>query len=141
MKALSTASLNVQGNPRALSYHTTLLITLPVPIESISSNMAQESSQDLHIRDNINSFNYNAVTNRNKIININTGISDEDNQIREWLSSLKPQQRHQDVRSDRLDGGGDWLLETNQLRKWSGGADGCAERVLFCSGGPGVGTT
>ena len=82
--------------------------------------------------DNINSFN---------TINVNTVISDEDNEIREWLSSLKPHQRHQDVRAERLDGVGDWLLETSEFRKWSKGEDGSSERVLFCSGGPGVGKT
>ena len=110
-------------------------ITPPVPSERISSNMAQKSSQNLSITDNINSFNYNHV------INVNTGTSDEDDQIREWLSPLKPQQRHQDVRTDRLDGVGNWLLETREFRKWSGGEAGCLEQVLFCSGGPGVGKT
>ena len=90
--------------------------------------------QNLSITDNINSFNYSNV------INVNTGISDEDNQIREWLSPLKPRQRHQDVRADRLDGVGDWFLETSEFRKWSNG-DGSLGRVLFCSGGPGVGKT
>ena len=111
----------------------TFLITPPVLIESVSSNMAQKSSQNLSITDNINSFN--------NVINVNTGISDEDNLIREWLSPLKPQQRHQGVRADRLDGVGDWFLETSEFRKWSNGEDGSPERVLLCSGGPGVGKT
>ena len=97
-----------------------------------SSNMAQNSSQSLNIVDNINSFN---------VVNVNTVISDEDNQIREWLSPLKPIQRHHDVRTDRLDGVGDWFLETSEFRKWSDGDYGSLERVLFCSGGPGVGKT
>ena len=94
--------------------------------------MEQKPSQNLSITDNINSFN---------IINVNTVISDEDNQIREWLSPLKPHQRHQDVRAERLDGVGDWLLETSEFRKWSKGEGKYQERVLFCSGGPGVGKT
>src|SRR5437660_3420396 len=104
--------------------------------------MAQESPQNLSITDNTNSFNntnsfsYSVVNN-----NVNTGIFDEDDQIREWLSPLKPQQRHQDVRSDRLDGVGNWLLEASEFRKWRNGEDGCLGRVLFCSGGPGVGKT
>jgi len=97
--------------------------------------MPQKSSQNLSITDNINSFNYGNV------INFNTGTSDKDDQIPEWLSPLKPQQRHQDVRADRLDGVGNWLLETNEFRKWSNEEDGSLERVLFCSGGPGVGKT
>jgi len=91
------------------------------------------SMQNPSITDNINSFNYNSV------INVNTGIPDEDNRIREWLSPLEPQQRHQDVRADRLDGVGDWFLETKEFLEWSSGEDGSPEKVLFCSGGPGVG--
>ena len=94
--------------------------------------MTQKSSQNLNIADNINSFN---------TINVNTGTYDEDNQIREWLSPLKPHQRHQDVRAKRLDGVGDWFLDTSEFQKWSKAGDGSLERVLFCSGGPGVGKT
>ncbi|KAG0639230.1 hypothetical protein HOY80DRAFT_1022673, partial [Tuber brumale] len=81
------------------------------------------------------------VTNSNNVITVNTGTSDEDNQIREWLSPLRPQQRHQDVRANRLDGVGSWLLEASKFWKWSNGEDGFLERVLFFSGGPGVGKT
>ena len=94
--------------------------------------MAQKSSQNLKITDNINSFN---------TFNVNTGTLDEDNQIREWLSPLKPHQRHQDVRAERLDSVGDWILETSEFQKWSKGEDGSPEGVLLCSGGPGVGKT
>ena len=93
--------------------------------------MAQKSSQNLSITDNINSFN----------VNFNTVISDEDNQIQEWLSPLKPHQRHRDVRAKRLDGVGDWLLETSEFRECSKGEDRSRERVLLCSGDPGVGKT
>lgn len=94
--------------------------------------MAQKSPPDVGITDNVNSLNS---------VNANTGVSDEDDRIRMWLSPLNPQQRHQDVRDDRLDGVGNWILETSEFRKWSNGEDGCSERVLFCSGGPGVGKT
>ena len=95
--------------------------------------MAQKSSQNLSITDNINCFN--------NVTHVNTAVSDEDKQIREWLSPLKPHQRHQDVRAERLDGVGDWYLDTSEFRKWSKGGNGSRERVLFCSGGPGVGKT
>jgi len=95
--------------------------------------MAQISSQNLSITDNTNCFN--------NVINVNPALSDEDNQIREWLSPLKPHQRHQDVRAERLDGVGDWFLETSEFQKWSKREDGSLESVIFCSGGPGVGKT
>ena len=40
--------------------------------------------------------------------------SDEDAQIMRWLSPLEPNNRHQGVRTDRLGGVGDWLLETRE---------------------------
>ena len=94
--------------------------------------MGQKPSQNLNIAGNTSCFN---------TINVNRVISDEENQIRKWLSPLKPDERHQDVRAERLDGVGDWFLETGEFRKWSKGEDGSREQVLFCSGGPGVGKT
>jgi len=101
--------------------------------------MAQKSSQNLSIAGNTNCFNN--INSFNDVTNINTVIPDEDNQIREWLSPLNPHQRHQDVRAERLDGVGDWFLDTSEFRKWSKGEGESAEGVLFCSGGPGVGKT
>ena len=131
-QALSHLRSYNPGNPPKF-LDATFLITLPVLIESVSSNMAQKSSQNLSITGNINSFN--------NVINFNTRISDDDNQIQEWLSPLESQQRHKDVRADRLHGVGDWFLETSEFRKWSNGEDGSLGQVLFCSGGPGVGKT
>jgi len=88
---------------------------------------------------NINSFN-----NNNSFNNIVNYIAEEDaegRQILHWLSPLEPQQRHQDVRTDRLDGVGNWVLETTEFRKWRDAEDGCVEPVLFCHGNPGVGKT
>ena len=86
---------------------------------------------------NINSFNVNS----NNIVNFNTEIDAEERQILQWLSPLEPQQRHQGVRIDRLDGVGNWVLETAEFREWSDKGDGCVEPVLFCCGNPGVGKT
>ena len=97
--------------------------------------MAQKSSQNISITDNNNSFNCNIF------INVKIGELDEDNQIRKWLSPLKPKERHIEVRANRLDGVGNWLLETSEFRKWRNGDDGSLGRVLFCSGDPGVGKT
>ena len=87
---------------------------------------------------NVNSFN---ALNYNNIININAGPGDERNQIMQWLLPLGPQKRHEDVRTDRLDSVGTWVLETNEFRKWCDMEDGCVEPVLFCYGNPGVGKT
>jgi len=92
-----------------------------------------------------NSYNNNTSSNNNNsfnnIVNFVTGLDDEGRQILQWLSPLEPQERHQDVRTKRLVGVGNWVLETNQFKKWSDAGDGCVDQVLFCCGGPGVGKT
>jgi len=81
------------------------------------------------------------VTNSNNIVNVNKGIADENPEIMQWLSPLDPRRRHRDVRTDRLDGVGDWLLETNEFRGWRSNGGGADKAVLFCCGDPGVGKT
>jgi len=71
----------------------------------------------------------------------NTFNTPDDAQILYWLSPLEPRNRHQDLRTDRFDGVGDWFLETREFREWRGGEGGADEAVLFCSGNPGVGKT
>ena len=67
--------------------------------------------------------------------------SDEDKETMRWLSPLEPNNRHQGVRTDRLDGVGDWFLETSEFREWRDGEGGADKAPLFCSGNPGVGKT
>jgi len=67
--------------------------------------------------------------------------SDEEAQIMRWLSPLEPNNRHQGVRTDRLDGVGAWFLEMGEFREWRDGEGGADGAVLFCSGNPGVGKT
>jgi len=93
------------------------------------------SSQHQQITGNINSFNFN------NIVNFITEIDAEGHQILQWLSPLEPQQRHQSVRTDRLDGVGNWVLETTEFTKWRDAKDGSVVPVLFCYGNPGVGKT
>src|ERR1700742_3940182 len=88
--------------------------------------------------DNVNSFN--ELTNYNNIVNINANPDAERQRILQWLSPLEPQQRHEGVQTDRLDSVGNWVLETNEFRKWCDTEDGCVEPV-FCYGNPGVGKT
>jgi len=71
----------------------------------------------------------------------NIYMSDEDARIMRWLSPLEQTNRHQGVRTDRLDGVGDWFLEMTEFREWSDSEGGAAKAVLFCSGNPGVGKT
>ena len=81
-----------------------------------------------------NNHSFNPVT----IIN---DASDEGSKIQAWLSPLDPV-RHQNIRSQRMDGVGAWLLETEEFRSWhSGGGrgDDSDRGILFCEGNPGVG--
>jgi len=66
---------------------------------------------------------------------------DEDNQIKQWLSSLEPRHRHHSVQADRVKGVGGWLLEMNKFMEWSGSQGVPRKAVLFCYGDPGVGKT
>jgi len=92
-----------------------------------------------HVGGNTNSFNNN--NSFNNIFNFNPELGDKGQQTLRWLSPLEPQQRHQSVRTDRLDGMGNCVLETSEFRKWHEAEGGGVEPVLFCSGNPGVGKT
>jgi len=80
------------------------------------------------------------VTNSYNNISVNR-TGDEDNQIKQWLSPLTPQGRHQSVQANRVKGVGSWLLERNDFREWSGSQGVPRQAVLFCYGDPGVGKT
>ena len=69
------------------------------------------------------------------------GPADEKSELLQCLSPLEPQNRHQDVRADRFDGVGDWLLQINEFWEWRSSEGGTDRPVLFCSGEPGVGKT
>jgi len=73
--------------------------------------------------------------------NYNMTYVDENPQILAWLSPLEPRLRHQDVRTRRLDGLGDWFLQTEDFVNWCDGGDGSSMATLFCSGAPGAGKT
>ena len=73
--------------------------------------------------------------------NTNFYMSEGDARIMRWLSPLEPNIRHQGVRTDRLDGVGDWFLETREFREWRSNKCGADGTVLLCSGNPGVGKT
>ena len=96
--------------------------------------------QTSQIRSVIGAINTNCSNIIGSFNNI-TYKSHEDAQILRWLSPLEPNNRHQGVRTDRLDGVGDWFLETREFREWRGSSGGADKAVLFCSGNPGVGKT
>ena len=100
--------------------------------------IVQMPSTYQNIIGNINSFNTSDSFN---IVNFNTEIELEEREILRWLSPLEPHQRHQGVRAHRLDGVGNWVLETSEFRKWCGTEDGGIESVMFLYGNPGVGKT
>ena len=70
-------------------------------------------------------------------------VVDEKSRILTWLSPLEPRERHRDIRAHRADEVGDWLLQTQEYRKWfDGSSEGVSDgSALFCYGGPGVGKT
>ena len=91
---------------------------------------------------NVNTGNStNSHNNISNIVNLNKVIADENTEIMQWLSPLEPRTRHQDVRIGRLDGIGEWLLETSEFREWRSGEGGADKAALFCYGNPGVGKT
>ena len=96
-------------------------------------------AQATHIQ-SVNIGDNNANCN-NTIGSYNIYNSDEDVLIMNWLSPIEPENRHHGVRTDRLDGVGNWFLETSEFRDWRGGEGGVGKAVLFCSGNPGVGKT
>ena len=92
------------------------------------------------LSNNNNSFN---TFNYYSYVSQHISVTDERLELLAWLSPLEPRIRHQDVRNNRIDDVGDWLLTTDQFRSWCdcGGEDGSSNSILFCYGAPGVGKT
>ena len=70
-------------------------------------------------------------------------IADDRSQLLAWLSPLEPKIRHRDIQEQRVDNGGEWLMQTEEFRTWRdyrGEGEG-DNAVLFCYGDPGVGKT
>jgi len=70
-------------------------------------------------------------------------IADDRSQLLAWLSPLNPGSRHWDIQEHRTNDIGEWLLGTEEFRRWyAGGQRGEGESaVLFCYGDPGAGKT
>ena len=85
----------------------------------------------------------NNTASFNTTNNINLIVTDGQPNILAWLSPLDPKLRHQDIRDRRVEGVGEWLLQTEKFSSWHAGSggDGINDVVLFCYGDPGVGKT
>ena len=85
----------------------------------------------------------NGTTNSSYYMRSGCSVSDERSQILAWLSPLEPRLQHREIQERRADGVGEWLLQTEEFKRWRGlGEEGSRdELVLFCYGGPGVGKT
>ena len=75
--------------------------------------------------------------------NHDTTVTDDRSEILAWLSPLEPHLRHRDIRKNRVNGVGDWLLRTEEFRDWrnSDGQGELQKATIFCSGNLGVGKT
>lgn len=60
-------------------------------------------------------------------------------EILDWLSPISSLTRHRDVQAKRASGTGSWLLEDEEVVKWSSGKRSCQH--ILCVGGPGTGKT
>ena len=121
--------LSFRGSRILTAHDPSLTITKKIRLLSI----AQMSAGHQQVTGNINSFN--------NIVNYFAEEDAEGRQILQWLSPLEPQKRHQGVRTDRLNGVGNWVLETSEFRKWRDAEYSTVGQVLFCHGNPGVGKT
>jgi len=101
------------------------------------SNKQSKMSQ-YTIKDNTNCLNTNSINVQN-----NLTISDDRSQLLTWLSPLDPGLRHSDIQERRVKDVGEWLIQTEEFRRWCGlGGEGESDKgVLFCYGDPGVGKT
>ena len=71
------------------------------------------------------------------------GFADDRSQILTWLSPLDSREQHFEVQESRVDDIGDWLIQTEEFRRWCapGGESEDNKEVLFCYGDLGVGKT
>ena len=84
----------------------------------------------------------NNINSLNTTVN-NFSVADDRSNVLAWLSPLEPRLRHQDIRDQRVEDVGEWLLKTEEFRSWCAGSGGdeSDNAVLFCYGDPGVGKT
>ena len=113
----------------------TILVLVLYP-NSKKQRMSQSFSN------NTNSLNTTVNISNTAVTNILT-LADDRRDLLCWLSPLDPKLRHQDIQARRVEDVGEWLLETEEFRRWDAGSGGdeSDNAVLFCYGDPGVGKT
>ena len=113
---------------------------------SLSGDSLQHGIPHTRTDHNVSNIIYgNSNENVGNVLNsyntVNVGINDEHLRIQAWLSPLEPHRRHQEVRNQRLDGVGDWVLRRNEFESWLRSRDGSVSATLLCQGSQGVGKT
>ena len=73
----------------------------------------------------------------------NSTVPDDRSLLLTMLSPLEHGLQHAGIHESRVNGVGEWLIQTEEFRRWSGfeGEGGGDEAVLFCYGGLGTGKT
>ena len=83
---------------------------------------------------------------RSKVLDLEQGMQSIGNRIDheqrkevlQWLSSVQPSVKRQDVNDRHVSGTGQWFLEREELRKWAESQDSLP---IWCRGPPGAGKT
>jgi len=85
----------------------------------------------------------NTTNSYNNTVSNNYTFADDWSQLLSWLSPLDPGLRHSDIQERRVNDVGEWLMKTEEFRRWCGlDEEGEGDMaVLFCYGNPGVGKT
>ena len=85
----------------------------------------------------------NTTNSYNTNVSNNYTVADDRSELLAWLSPLDPGLRHWDIQERRVDNIGEWLIQTEEFRRWCGlSGEGEGDKaVLFCYGDPGVGKT
>jgi hypothetical protein len=114
---------------------------------SIVTEVAESTAEISEILRDMKSLQARFEGNRNltTLSHVTLTIVDQDmEEMIQWLSPLEPSQKHVDVRSKRLEGTGDWSLQSEGFQKWCDDPfiDGSGfKTVLACYGIPGAGKT
>jgi len=104
-----------------------LLNALRPPFINLLCSIYSRTSDNMDDRTIIGSCNVNSFNSFNSF---STTITDDRNQVLQWLSPLEPRNRHQHLRGNRLEGVGQWIFRTNEFRRWDTRGDGSLRRTI-----------